>query len=272
MKDFLLANYSTLYTTGYFVAFCVIALWEGFTPRRSLVLPLGSRWFANIALTVFDIALVYLLLSLTVGYDMITFVAAQQWGLLAIIELPVAIEFILALIVLDLSRYLLHFGFHHVPVLWRLHRVHHTDQDYDITTGLRFHPLEAIVVVIYDVAVYILLGVPILAIVVYRLINVVMAIFAHANTFIPLAIDQQLRKVLVTPDVHRIHHSAAEGESNCNFGGITPCWDRLFGTYIDQPALGHEHMIMGLSDCQNAKYSKLVFMLMQPFVKRYQHS
>lgn len=166
---------------------------------------------------------------------------------------------------LDLSRYTAHWLLHHVPALWRLHRVHHSDQDYDITTGLRFHPLEALYTIVYDLVVLLALGAPVLAVVIYRLVNAVMAIFAHANTYIPVRFDRRLRLVLVTPDVHRIHHSAAVAETDSNFGGITPWWDRLFGTYVDQPGDGHEGMAVGLAGYRERKHLRLGWMLLHPF-------
>jgi len=154
-----------------------------------------------------------------------------------------------------------------VPWLWRLHLVHHTDQDYDFSTGLRFHPIESFFTVVYDLIVVALLGPAVAAVLFYEAFKAIWSIVVHANIFVPLPVDRVMRPFLITPDVHRIHHSAEPGETNSNYGGITPIWDKLFGTYIDQPAYGHEGMTIGLPGYRDAKYLKLTNMLAQPFVR-----
>jgi len=167
---------------------------------------------------------------------------------------------------LDCANWCLHYLMHRVPILWRLHAVHHSDPDYDFSTGLRFHPLEALTTFGLQSMVIVLLGPSAVVVLFYKLVNVFMSAFAHGNLKLGTGLDRRLRKALVTPDLHRIHHSANPVESSSNYAGITPLWDRLFGTYIDQPRSGHDQLQVGLSGLQTVESVRLHTMLLQPFV------
>lgn len=253
-----------VYTVVFVATVAVVAMLEEFFPRRRLNAPRGLRWSGNILLNVIDVMAVRALIPvLSVGMAVI--VANNGAGLLNLVPLPAAVDFLIAFTIIDASRYLQHYLLHRVPILWRLHIVHHTDQDYDFSTGLRFHPIEALYTVAFDLAVIWLLGAPVLAVLVYEIVKAFWSVFAHANLRLPMRVDRVMRTVFVTPDLHRIHHSAAPGETNSNYSGVTPVWDRLFGTYIDQPARGHEQMTIGLDDYREVSHLRLWNMLIQPF-------
>ena len=250
-------------TTTLVITVLCIAIVEAISPRRKLHAPLTVRWTSNLLVYLLGSSLVrFSIPVLTVGIAVLA--NERGFGLLNNIQAPIVVAFAVSFLIIDFSRYLQHLMLHRVPLLWRLHLAHHTDQDYDFSTGLRFHPVEGLFTVAYDVAIVALLGAPPLAVLTYELVKVVWAIFAHANIYVPLPIDRAMRTVLVTPDLHRIHHSAAPGETDTNFGGLTPVWDRLLGTYRDQPSLGHENMIIGLADYQDPRYLRLGAILMQP--------
>jgi sterol desaturase/sphingolipid hydroxylase (fatty acid hydroxylase superfamily) len=175
---------------------------------------------------------------------------------------------VLAFAALDLGRYFTHLALHRVPPLWRLHRVHHSDVDYDCTTSLRFHPLESIVTIAVQLALVAALGAPPIAVLVYEIATVSFSLFSHGNLRIPARVERWLRWVVVTPDLHRVHHSAAVDESNANFASVLPWWDRLFRTYRAQPALGHDAMTIGLEDVRDARTRSFGWVLMAPFEQR----
>ena len=193
-------------------------------------------------------------------------VADQGWAVLPLSTLPLWLAVIASLLALDLGKYLQHVLLHRVPFLWRVHRMHHSDHDYDFTTGLRFHPFEALFTLAVNVAVIVFLGVPAVAVLVHELLFVVFAFWAHGNVHYPLGFDRWMRVALVTPDMHRVHHSSVARESTSNFGGVLTCWDRLFGTYVAQPDAGHLRMTIGLVDRRDAKYLNLPWMLAEPFL------
>jgi sterol desaturase/sphingolipid hydroxylase (fatty acid hydroxylase superfamily) len=191
---------------------------------------------------------------------------ARGWGLLRAAAAPYWLGFAATLVALDLSRYGQHWVQHRVPFLWRLHRMHHTDQDFDFSTALRFHPIDALLTSGVAFAVIVGLGAPVGAVALYELIFVVMVMFAHGNVRLPEGVDAALRTVLVTPDMHRLHHSARRGESDSNLGGVVTWWDRLFGTYRAQPADGHNGMTIGLAAYRGREHLMLHRMLADPFL------
>ena len=170
----------------------------------------------------------------------------QAWGFLNYYEVPDSVAIISAVIIMDLVIYLQHVMVHAVPVFWRLHRVHHADPDYDVTTGSRFHPIEIILSMLIKFAVIILLGAPVVAVIIFEVMLNAMAMFNHANVGLPKKLDIFLRFFIVTPDMHRVHHSVEDDETNSNFGFSLAWWDHLFGTYRDQPRAGHENMEIGI--------------------------
>jgi sterol desaturase/sphingolipid hydroxylase (fatty acid hydroxylase superfamily) len=225
----------------------VMLLWEGFRPRRPLSRPRRERWGANLSLTLLNTVLVRVTVG-GVAYTAAVFAADQGVGLLHWRPLPAWAAAAMTLLVLDFALYVQHVLFHAVPVLWRLHRMHHADLDVDATTGLRFHPLEILLSLGLKAAVVVLLGAVPWAVVAFEVLLNAASVFNHGNVALPECLDRWLRWIVVTPDMHRVHHSTRMAETNSNFGFSIPWWDRLCRTYRAQPALGQVGMDIGLSD------------------------
>jgi sterol desaturase/sphingolipid hydroxylase (fatty acid hydroxylase superfamily) len=242
----------------------VMALWEWAAPRRLLAAGRGPRWPGNLGILAVDIVAVRLLLPITaVGAALIA--AAKGWGLFVLLGLPFWPAFILGLIALDLTIYTQHVVFHYVPWLWRLHRVHHADIDIDVTTGLRFHPLEILISAGIKIAAVIALGVPASAVVVFEVVLNATAMFNHSNVALPAALDRLARWIVVTPQMHQVHHSIVRAETDSNFGFNLPWWDRLFRTYRAAPAAGESGIVIGLPIFRDRAERGLWRLLTQPF-------
>jgi sterol desaturase/sphingolipid hydroxylase (fatty acid hydroxylase superfamily) len=245
-------------------SFGVVAVAEALAPRRVPVPRVRGRWGVNIVLTVALSVLVALAFPvLAVGAA----VAARDsgLGLLNAVALPGWLAFVVAFLALDAARYGMHMLLHRAPWLWRLHRVHHSDADYDCTTALRFHPLEALVTVGAQLALITLLGAPPLAVLASEVAVAALSLFSHANLRLGPRVDAALRRILVTPDMHRVHHSTLRAESNANYGTVLAWWDRLFGTYRSQPSAGHDAMAIGLPDVRDERVGRLRWLLASPF-------
>jgi sterol desaturase/sphingolipid hydroxylase (fatty acid hydroxylase superfamily) len=251
---------------GFFLGiFAVMALWEVLAPRRGLTISKAVRWANNLGLVVLNTVLLRLLFP-AAAVGMAAFAAGQGWGLLNHWQVPFWLAVPVAVLVMDLVIWLQHVMVHAVPALWRLHRVHHADLDYDLTTGARFHPLEILLSMLIKFAAIMVLGPPVLAVILFEVILNAMAMFNHGNVRLPLALDRRLRWVLVTPDMHRVHHSVEDDETNSNFGFNLSLWDRLFGTYRDQPRGGHKGMTIGIRDHREPReVDRLPGMLTLPF-------
>lgn len=265
MDNFIIEHEAAIRLGFFFGIFLVMALWEILAPRRELVLSKGDRWLNNIGLVVVNTLLVRLLFpAAAVGVAL--FAQEQQWGWLANVSWPLWLEVIIAIVLLDAAIYFQHVMFHAVPLFWRLHRVHHADLDFDVTTGARFHPVEIVLSMLIKFAVIILLGPPLVAVVVFEVILNMLAMFNHANARIPLPLDRVLRWFVVTPDMHRVHHSRLGYETNSNFGFNLSLWDRLFGTYRDQPRDGHIDMVIGIDTWKDRAHCvRLPGLLLMPF-------
>ena len=252
---------------GVFIsAFALMALWEVLAPRRQPATPRSSRWPSNIGIVVLNTLLLRLLFPLTaVGLAMLA--QERQWGFLHHITLPAGAQLVVAFLLLDLAIYLQHRLFHIVPVFWRMHRMHHADTEFDLTNGLRFHPLEIGLSMLIKFAVIVLIGAPAIAVLVFEIVLNATSIFNHANVALPLGLDRRLRWILVTPDMHRVHHSVHRHETDSNFGFNLPWWDRLFRTYREQPQDGHVGMQIGLHEFRNPKWLRLDRLLWQPWAK-----
>jgi len=250
----------------FFSVFAAIAAWEIRSPRRVLTVSKAQRWFNNIGLVFLNTVLLRLLFpAAAVGVAAVA--SANGWGLLNIQPLPLPVAVVIAVVVLDFVIYLQHVMVHAIPALWRLHRVHHADLDYDVTTGARFHPLEIILSMLIKFATILVLGPPVVAVILFEVILNATAMFNHGNIRLPTNVDRVLRWFLVTPDMHRVHHSVEDDEANSNFGFSLPWWDRLFGTYRDQPRGGHEGMTIGIHHYRDAaQVDRLPGMLRLPFV------
>ncbi len=259
-------NDATTLRLGIFLSVLfIMALWESLAPRRRRVLPRAQHWSGNLLLIMLDALLVRLLLPAG-AVAIALWSEAQQAGLLHwlhIAQTPVGI--VLAVILLDLVIYLQHRIFHFSPMLWRLHMVHHADRDLDVTSGLRFHPLEIILSMLIKYAAIIALGAPAMAVIIFEVLLNGMAMFNHANIYLPPALDRLLRKLIVTPDMHRVHHSVMRQETNSNFGFNLSLWDRCFSSYTAQPRAGHEGMRIGLAQYQQAPTHRIGWMLRLPF-------
>ena len=263
-------EYELLIRLGtFFGLFALFAIVEAKAPRRPRTQPRKTRWTTNLAIIVIDsltlrlMSVLMPLLAVGAARD----AAAQGWGLFNVIALPIWVEVVAAMVILDLAIWAQHLVFHKVPVLWRLHRVHHADRDFDVTTALRFHPVEIAASMIIKVGMVYLLGAPALGVVLFEVILNGSAMFNHANMRLPLGLDRWLRLVLVTPDMHRVHHSVHRDETDSNYGFCLSVWDRMFKTYTDQPRDGHDDMVIGLQ-WQNDEPSKLGWSLMLPFRRK----
>ncbi|MDX8409199.1 MAG: sterol desaturase family protein [Mariprofundales bacterium] len=245
--------------------FATVALWELLAPRRTEPMLRHQRWPANLLLVVIDILLMRLLLPAgAVGVAMVA--QQQQWGLLHLVDLPPMATIVLAIILLDAIVYWQHRLFHRMPLLWRLHRVHHADIHLDVTSGLRFHPLEIGLSMLIKMGAVILLGADPLAVILFEVILNGMALFNHGNIRLPERLDHILRWLWVTPDMHRIHHSTESGEFNRNFGFNLSCWDRLFASYRARPQAGQLGMAIGLPNWRDGRTASLIWMLRMPWL------
>ena len=264
MSETILANEPTIRLAAFLGVLAAMTLWEVVAPRRRREIPRVVRWTNNFALVVLDTVILRLSFPiLAVGLAVMA--EDRGWGLLNTLDLPVGIAIIVAMLVLDLAIYLQHVMFHAVPGLWCLHRMHHADLDFDATTGLRFHPVEILISMGIKLGVVAALGPPAIAVLLFEVILNATALFNHANIDLPRPLDRWLRWIVVTPDMHRVHHSIDPRETNSNFGFNLPWWDRLLGTYVAQPANGHEGMDVGIDQFRNRRELWLDRMLLQPF-------
>ena len=262
--DVLLANEILVRLIAFAGIFAAMAAWEVWAPRREQRIARGTRWPGNIGVVVLDTVLVRLVFPMTaVGLALVA--EAQGWGLFHAINLPVWASVLLAVVALDLAIYLQHVLFHAVPAFWRLHRMHHADQELDVTTGARFHPVEILLSMGIKLGVVAALGAPALAVLAFEVLLNATSMFNHSNVRMVAWLDRALRWIVVTPDMHRVHHSIVARETNSNFGFNLPWWDRLFGTYRDQPETGHAAMTIGIDQFREPAEQRLDRMLTQPF-------
>ena len=248
-------------------AFLVVAIWETYRPQRKLLVSAGRRW-RNHGIVWFSCAASLTLLARVSPVLVAISVGDSHYGLLNGNQPPWVIRWLLAVVLLDFARYLIHLGLHKIPGMWRFHEVHHSDPDFDLSTGLRVHPIE----VLFNQACYLgavaVLAPPISAVVVAELTSVFMSIFGHANASLPPLLERISRYIFVSPDMHRVHHSEEISKQNANFGDILPWWDRVFGTYTANPAGGQAGLILGIRGQQEPKSLSVSFMLRLPFRTR----
>ena len=272
LEQFVLANEAAI-RLGFFLGmFALIGIWEALAPRRALTISKALRWTSNLGVVVLSTVVLRLMFPLA-GAGMALFCAEHGWGLLNHFQVPTVLAVPLAVIAMDFIIWLQHVMVHAVPALWRLHQVHHADLDYDLTTGARFHPLEIVLSMLIKFATVIVLGAPVVAVVIFEVMLNATAMFNHGNIRLPATLDRWLRWVVVTPDMHRVHHSIEDDETNSNFGFNLTWWDRLFGTYRDQPRAGQLGMTIGIRDHRNPReVARLDGMLLLPFrgeIERY---
>jgi sterol desaturase/sphingolipid hydroxylase (fatty acid hydroxylase superfamily) len=270
MHNFLV-DHEAFIRLGFFCGILlVMALWEVISPRRALTTAKSARWFVNLGLVAIDTLAIRLLIPLQAA-GMALYAANHGWGILNSIILPQWIKITLGVLALDFVIYLQHVIFHAVPLFWRFHRVHHTDLDFDVTTGIRFHPVEIFLSMGIKMAAVALLGAPAAAVILFEIVLNATSMFNHGNVRLPGRIDAVLRLFVVTPEMHRVHHSVVIQEHNSNFGFNLPWWDRLFGTYRSEPAAGHESMIIGLSRFRDAHSLTFSRLLILPFITKPTH-
>jgi sterol desaturase/sphingolipid hydroxylase (fatty acid hydroxylase superfamily) len=246
----------------------LMALWEMLAPRRRLTVRRPLRWASNLGLVALDTLATRWLVPLG-AIGMALLANERGWGLFNNLEVPDWLVVILSVVALDLVIYFQHVLFHAVPLLWRLHMVHHADLDTDATTGVRFHPLEILLSLGIKIGAVALLGAPALAVLLFEVLLNATSVFNHGNVRLPAWLDQLLRLVLVTPEMHRVHHSIDPRETNSNFGFNLPWWDFVFGTYKAQPADGHQGMTVGLEQIRDEQRAdRLHWMLVLPFLGR----
>jgi len=265
-NDWILGNELPIRLSFFFGIFAVMAVWEIISPRRALTVSKGVRWVNNLGLVFLNSFVLWLLFpAAAVGVAAIA--EQQSWGLLNFYTVPFTAAVIITVITMDFMIWVQHVMVHAIPVLWRIHRVHHADLDYDVTTGARFHPIEIILSMLIKFATIMLLGSPVVAVVIFEVMLNATAMFNHGNIKLPAGLDRMLRWFLLTPDMHRVHHSVEDDEANSNFGFSLPWWDRLFGTYRDQPRDGHEGMTIGIHKYRDPKkVDQLPGMLALPFM------
>ena len=249
----------------FLIVFLLMAGWEYIAPRRSPSLDRRQRWPANLELALLSALLVRFITPVTVVGVAVTG-QFNGWGLMNVVDLPAWIVAITTFVALDLVIFCQHVMFHRVAILWRLHRVHHADMEFDVTTGLRFHPGEAVISLFVKMLAVLTLGVPPLVVLCFEVVLNATSMFHHGNVRLPLSTDALLRKFLVTPDMHRVHHSAEAFELNSNFGFNFSFWDRLFRTYRAQPTGGHIAMRLGIAEFRAATYLTLGRLLRQPWL------
>jgi sterol desaturase/sphingolipid hydroxylase (fatty acid hydroxylase superfamily) len=266
MDSVLLEHEPRIRLAAFLAVFVAMALWELLAPRRALTVPKAVRWASNLGLVALNTVLLRLVFpSAAVGAALAA--ESRDWGVLNQVDLPPWLAVVAAVVVLDLAIYLQHVMVHAVPALWRLHRVHHADLDFDLTTGARFHPIEILLSMVIKLAVVVLVGAPAVAVLVFEVLLNATATFNHSNVRLPAGLDRVLRWVVVTPDMHRVHHSVEDDETNSNFGFNLPWWDRLLGTYRAQPRAGHEAMTIGIRTYRDPKLCAwLPGMLVLPFL------
>ena len=268
MDEIILSNQAAIRLGSFILILVAMGIWEAVAPRRRRRLARLTRWPHNIGIVLVNTLVVRLLFPAT-AVGVAIYAQARGWGILNGVDISHWILVPLCVVVLDLAIYLQHVMFHAVPLLWRFHRMHHADLDFDVTTGARFHPVEIILSVTIKFAAIVALGPPAIAVLAFEVIPNATAMFNHSNVRIALGFDRVLRCFVVTPDMHRVHHSVEDDETNSNFGFNLPWWDRLFGTYRDQPRAGHEGMIIGIHGFSEPRVcDTLPGMLMIPFVAK----
>ena len=265
MMDWFINNEPGIRIVAFLGILIGMMAWEYFRPARKLQYPRWLRWSSNLGIVVINTAVLRLTLPMLAAGAAV-WAEAQHWGWLNQTSWPFWVEVIFALLLFDFAIYLQHVMVHAVPLFWRFHRLHHADLDYDATTGLRFHPIEILFSMGLKMLLVIAVGAPLLAVIIFEIILNSASLFNHGNVRLPAWLEPWARAFIVTPDMHRVHHSAIREETNSNYGFSLSIWDRLFGTYRDQPTLGHEHMVIGLEYFRDERELYLHRLLVQPLL------
>lgn len=265
MIELSLQNEPVIRLGFFFGILALMAVWEMLGPRSKLTQKKSVRWYSNLGIVTFNTFLLRAVFPMTaVGFALIA--QKNNWGLFNNVEISFVLATLFSIILLDLVIYLQHVMFHAVPAFWRLHRMHHADLDFDVTTGNRFHPIEIMLSMGIKFSVVMLIGVPAFAVLIFEILLNATSMFNHGNVYLPSNVDRILRRIVVTPDMHRIHHSIYVNETNSNFGFNFPWWDRLLGTYRKDPKDGQIDMTIGIDLFREQKYLNLPWLLAQPFL------
>jgi sterol desaturase/sphingolipid hydroxylase (fatty acid hydroxylase superfamily) len=267
MLEFIVANEPKIRLSVFLGIFALMALWEVMLPKRGLNESKGKRWSINLGMIIINTLIVRFVFSAG-AVGVAVWAERSGYGMLYLLDTSPLFAGLLSIFLLDLAIYTQHVVFHHVGPLWRLHMMHHTDLDLDVTSGARFHPIEIVLSMFIKISIVVFLGAPAWAVVVFEVILNATSMFNHSNVRLPKALDMALRWVVVTPDMHRVHHSVITGELNSNFGFNLPWWDRLFRTYTAQPRDGHDGMTIGLSNFRDLKRLNLPLLIALPFTAK----
>ena len=261
-----IANQAVIRLSVFAGVFTIMAIAEAMWPRKNRTQPRKQRWITNIGMVFIDSITVRIIFPV-VAVGLAQFTQMVGWGLLNNIPLPFWARVLISAVLLDMAIYWQHVASHKIGLLWKVHRVHHVDRDIDVSTGNRFHPIEIVLSMLYKMVIIIILGPAALGVFLFEVLLNGSAMFNHANVKLPLAVDRVLRILFVTPDMHRIHHSEHRDETDSNYGFNLAIWDKMFGTYIDQPRDGHDDMVIGVKGYGGDEPSKLGWSLMLPFRK-----
>ena len=253
---------------GVFIGlFLILAIMEYMAPRRELEHVKAKRWFTNWLIVIID-SFVLRLIFTGAAVGVAIWAEANGYGIFNLIEVPTVISVLVCFIVLDFTIWFAHVASHKIPLLWAVHRMHHSDVDIDVSTAIRFHPIEIILSMVWKMIIVVILGAPAISVLIFEIVLNGAAMFNHSNIKLPLWLDRILRVFIVTPDMHRVHHSIVHQETDSNYGFNLAIWDRLFGTYIDQPEAGHDGMKIGLRDWQDERPTNVLWSLKVPFIKQ----
>ena len=266
MEKYLMQQESLVRMAFFFGMLLLVGIWEVISPRRKLTIPKLKRWANNLGIVFFN-SFAWKTVFTVTGAGVAAMAAEKGWGVFNNLQMPYIASLVASIVLMDMVIYFQHVMVHSVPLFWRLHQVHHADMDYDVTTGARFHTLEIILSMFIKFAAIVLIGAPVVAVVLFEIILNATAMFNHGNIHISGSIDRYLRMFIVTPDMHRVHHSTIASEANSNFGFNLPWWDRIFGTYKDQPLGGHVNMEIGIHSPRDERHCVWISgMLAMPFL------
>lgn len=268
MLEFISSNESAVRIGAFAGLLVLFSLIEALVPKRHRMQTRVKRWITNLSMVVISNMLVRLLFPVA-AMGTAAYAEQKGWGLLNLVSMPFEVNILLSIILLDFAIYWQHVASHKIPLLWALHKMHHADRDIDATTGVRFHPVEIILSMLYKMAVILILGPTAVAVLLFEIILNGSAMFNHANMRLPKRLDRLIRYVFVTPDMHRVHHSIIKTETDSNYGFNLSIWDRMFGSYIDQPQNGHQGMTIGLAQHQTDDPSKIGWSLLFPFNRKH---
>ncbi len=264
-QQYFIAHESAFRLFSFIVILMLLLIVEIFWPRRKPDENNNSRRLNNVLLLLVNYWAARLLVPLAT-YQVAIYVSENNMGLFNLISVPLLFNVFITVVIFALLIYIQHVVFHKVKLLWNIHRVHHSDLAFDVTTGIRFHPFEIVLSMFYKLLATLLLGPAAFAIILYEILLNAMALFTHSNIYLNSKVDKYLRKIIVTPDMHRIHHSVEQSETDSNYGNIFSFWDKLFKTYHAVPRAGYNDLVIGLQEFRDKSNSQLVQLLKTPFI------